>query len=107
MCACRALYSQVHALPDVDYSDESLLEPDPDLVLQALPGVQEGPDALPAAAMQPFLHKWEGLVERWSRAWMVTMDQQVGCRIGQSSAERPARNQKIENTSMPMLPCQP
>lgn len=60
----RALYSQVHDLPEVDYTDEGLLLPDLDLVLQ------EGVDAIPYEGfMEHFLQKWEGLVEKWYAAW--------------------------------------
>lgn len=70
LLCCSALFTQVHDLPGVDYSDETLLEPDPDLMLQ------EGPDAIPFAVMKPFLEKWERLdTDKWCAAWR---DLQVG-----------------------------
>lgn len=79
MC-CRPLWLQLHELPPLDYQDPSLLECDPDLVLQ------EGPDALPYACMKPFLEKWQNLLDVWNAGWRDMLQVRVGIYVRRSSA---------------------
>lgn len=51
-------------LPPIDYLDPSLLDLDPDLVVQA------GPDAVPEAVVAPLIAKWARLQQEWSAAWI-------------------------------------
>lgn len=53
----------MHELPPVDCLEPSLLDLDPDLV------VQVGPDAVPEAVVAPLVSKWERLHRQWCAAW--------------------------------------